>query len=345
MRPAIRGNVVAGLLTCALATACAGEGAGSDGAPDELQIALLTSGPVSDAGWYAGAYEGILVIRDSLGARISHQQTKTPAEFDEAFFSYASAGFDLIFAHGFEYQDAAIRAGEEFPDLTVVVSSGGRVASNVHPLVFRLEEASYLAGMLAGGLSRSKVVGMVGGVAIPPVQGTFRAFEAGARATATDVEVLESFIGTWDDVAAAKEAATAQLRRGADVLVHNTDAASFGVFQAVRESTSDDAPVWAIGMNRDQNAVAPDVIVGSAVIDIPRAFLEVAVDFADGGLPPGVLYVGQVEEVVDFVLNPLLQDQLPADVLALIEAARAAIREGTLEVPRVPFVEGDSGGP
>ena len=312
---------------------------------DELQIALLTSGPVSDAGWYAGAYEGILVIRDSLGARISHQQTKTPAEFDEAFFSYASAGFDLIFAHGFEYQDAAVRAGEAFPSLTIVVSSGGRVAPNVHPLIFRLEEASYLAGMLAGGLSTSKVVGMVGGVAIPPVQGTFRAFEAGARAAAPDVEVLESFIGTWDDVAAAKEAATAQLSRGADVLVHNTDAASFGVFQAVRESTTEDAPVWAIGMNRDQNAVAPEVIVGSAVIDIPRAFLEVAADFAEGGLPPGVLYVGQVEGVVDFVLNPLLHDRIPAAVLARIEAARVSIREGTLEVPRVPFVEGDTGGP
>jgi basic membrane protein A and related proteins len=116
------------------------------------------------------------------------------------------------------------------------VSGGGRVADNVVPLVFELEEGSYLAGMLAAGMSESGVVGMVGGVAIPPVEGTFRAFEAGASAVDPGVRVLESFTGNWDDVAAAKEAAVAQLGRGADVLIHNVDAASFGVFQAVREA-------------------------------------------------------------------------------------------------------------
>ena len=83
------------------------------------------------------------------------------------------------------------------------------------PLIFQLEEASYLAGMVATGMSESGIVGMVGGVEIPSVQGTFRAFEAGARAVDSDVEVLESFIGNWDDVAGAKEAAVAQLRPAA----------------------------------------------------------------------------------------------------------------------------------
>ena len=66
---------------------------------------------MSDAGWYAGGYEGLLMIRDSLGASVSHQQTRTPAEFDEAFRAYAADGYDIVFAHGNEYQDAAIRAG------------------------------------------------------------------------------------------------------------------------------------------------------------------------------------------------------------------------------------------
>jgi basic membrane lipoprotein Med (substrate-binding protein (PBP1-ABC) superfamily) len=98
-----------------------------------LRIALLTGGPVSDAGWYAGGYEGLLMLRDSLGAQVSHQQTRTPAEFDEAFRSYATEGYDLVFAHGSEYMDAAIRAGAAFPDLMIVVSGGGRVAANVVP--------------------------------------------------------------------------------------------------------------------------------------------------------------------------------------------------------------------
>lgn len=327
--------VMLGLLACG-----GGDGSGSAD-PGTFQAALLTSGPVSDAGWYAGGYEGLLMLRDSLGAAVSHQQTRTPAEFDEAFLAYASSGYDLIFAHGFEYQDAALRAGGQFPETTIVVSGGGRITENVIPLIFRLEQGSYLAGMMAAGMSASGVVGMVGGVEIPPVQGTFRAFEAGARAVNPDVEILETFIGNWDDVAAAKEAAVAQLGRGADVLIHNVDAASFGVFQAVREAVADGRVVWALGMNRDQNDVAPEIMLGSAVIRIPEAFLATARRWQAGEIGGEAIYTGAEQRVVDFVPNPRVVDRIPADLLAAIDAAREQITEGRLDVPRVPFVEGE----
>ena len=331
------------LLTAVLSLAACGpapRAADDDGGP---RVALLTAGPVSDAGWYAGAYEGLMLLRDSLGARVSHQQTRTPAEFDEAFLSYGSQRYDLVFAHGFEYQDAAIRAGERFPEMTVVVSGGGRIRENVVPLIFELEQATYLAGMVAAGVSRTGVVGMVGGVEIPPVQGTFRAFEAGAAAVNPEVTVLEAFTGNWDDVAAAKEAAVAQIRRGADVLIHNVDAASFGVFQAVREAAASGRSTWALGMNRDQNEVAPDVILGSAVIRIPQAFLETARRWQAGGLGGAAVYAGSAERVIDYVPNPLLLGRVPPALAERIEDARAAIRAGTLDVPRVPFVEGEPG--
>jgi basic membrane lipoprotein Med (substrate-binding protein (PBP1-ABC) superfamily) len=326
------------LWAVALAACGAAEDDGS-AADAPFRAALLTAGPVSDAGWYAGAYEGLLLIRDSLRAEVSHQQTRTPAEFDEAFLSYGAARYDLIFAHGFEYQDAAMRAGTQFPATTIVVSGGGRFAANVVPLIFELEEGSYLAGMLAAGMSASGTIGMVGGIEIPPVQGTFRAFEAGARAVDADVEVLESFTGNWDDVAAAREAAAAQLARGADVIIHNVDAASFGVFQAVRDAVTSGRTAWALGMNRDQNEVAPDVILGSAVIRIPEAFLEVALAWQDGTLGGRPIYEGAPEGVIDFVLNPALAPQVPAGLVAAIDVARERIRSGELEVPRVPFVE------
>jgi len=280
-----------------------------------------------------------------MGAEVSHQQTRSPAEFDEAFLSYASAGYDLVFAHGFEYQDAAIRAGERFPGTTFVVSGGGRISPNVVPLIFTLEEGSYLAGMVAAGMSATGVLGMVGGVAIPPVQGTFRAFEAGARAVRPDIRILESFIGNWDDVGAAKEATVAQLRRGADVIIHNTDAASFGVFQAVREAVEAGDRVWALGMNSDQNEVAAEVILGSAVIRIPQSFLETARAWEAGTLGGAPLYAGARDDVIDFVLNPALLDQIPAALIQRMEEARARIRAAELEVPRVPFVEGEIGAP
>src|SRR3954466_278074 len=75
----------------------------------EFKVALLTPGPISDKSWNGGAYEGLIAIRDSLGAEVSHIQTKTPAEFDENFRQYGAKGFDLVFGHGFEFQDAALR--------------------------------------------------------------------------------------------------------------------------------------------------------------------------------------------------------------------------------------------
>ncbi len=338
-------GVVAVLATAALAACGGGDADGRSAADDgRLRVALLTAGPVSDAGWYAGAYEGLLLIEDSLGAEVSHQQTRTPTEFDEAFLAYGSEGYDLIFAHGYEYQDAAIRAGPRFPEMSIVVSGGGRIGDNVAPLVFSLWEGSYLAGMAAGGITRSGTVGMVGGVAIPPAVGTFRAFEAGVWAVRPDAVVLEAFTGNWEDVAGAKEAAVAQIARGADVIIHNTDGGSFGVFQAAREATQRGDTVWALGMNRDQNDVAPDVILGSAVIRVPVAFLQIATDFVEGRRPGGgPIHEGAAQGVVDFVANPALLDRYPPGLLERIRAAGDSIRAGLLDVPAVPVIEGDAG--
>lgn len=324
-----------GLWLAILSSACQPGGGNAD-AP--FRVALLTSGPVSDAGWYAGAYEGLQMIADSFGAHISHQQTRTPAEFDEAFFAYASSGYDLIFAHGFEYQDAAIRAGAEFPETTIIVSAGGRVAHNVIPLIFQLEEGSYLAGIAAGSLTETGVVGMVGGVAIPPAEGTFDAFEAGAKSVRPNVDVLVTWIGSWNDVTAAKEAAVALLRRDVDILIHNTDAASFGVFQAVREARGAGRDVWAMGMNRDQNDVAPELILGSAVIRIPEGFVEVTRLWYAGDLPGEAYYAGSEAALVDFVVNPARVAEYPPELLALLEETRIGIRNGTVDIPRIQFV-------
>jgi len=322
----------------------AGCGADAGESSTSLRVALLTSGPVSDAGWYAGAYDGLLLIEDSLGASVSHQQTATPAEFDEAFIAYASSGYDIIFAHGNEYQDAAIRAGEQFSDVTIVVSGGGRISENVAPLIFRLEEGSYLAGMAAAYMTESRVVGMVGGVAIPPARGTFLAFEAGVRAVDPKIEVLEVFTGDWNDVAAAKEATVAQLSRGADVIIHNLDAASFAVFQAVREVVDEGEVAYAIGMNSDQNAVAPDVILGSAVIRIADAFLTTARLWQENRVGGAPIYANTEQEVIDFVFNPALVDRVPADAIERIASTKAAIRAGDVDIPRVVFVEGEDEG-
>src|SRR3982751_3462577 len=136
--------------TCILAvvlgtgTACTGVGSDRSRSADAgLKVALLTPGPISDQSWNGGAYQGLMRIRDSLGASVSHIQTKTPAEFEEQFRQYGSQGYDLVFGHGFEFQDAAKRVGPDFPRTIYVTTSGSTSGANVAGIEFAFADASY----------------------------------------------------------------------------------------------------------------------------------------------------------------------------------------------------------
>src|SRR5580704_14243717 len=89
----------------------------------EFRVALLTPGPVSDAGWNAAAFEGLQLIKSKLGAETALVQTRSPADFDDSFRDFASRGFELIFAHGYEYTDEALTVAKSFPNTYFVVSS------------------------------------------------------------------------------------------------------------------------------------------------------------------------------------------------------------------------------
>jgi basic membrane lipoprotein Med (substrate-binding protein (PBP1-ABC) superfamily) len=263
-------------------------------------------------------------IRDSLGAQVSHIQTKTPAEFDENFRQYGAAGYDLVFGHGFEFQDAARRAAPEFPRTIYVTTSGTTTGPNLAGISFGFTEASYLAGVVAGSLTHSNRVGMIGGTELPPVAESFRAFQAGARSVNAAVKTITSYIGNWDDVSAGKEQALAQLAQGVDVIFQNADAAGLGVFQAVRDHRS----VLAFGSNSNQNAVAPDVIVGSVVIDLPLAFYEIAREVKAGTFKPRVVELGSQSRVVTLVLNPQFATRIPAAVRSRVDSIQALMFAG-----------------
>lgn len=302
------------------------------GAGVPFKVALLSPGPVSDAGWNALAYEGLLAIRDQLGAEVSQIQTKTPAEFEEGFRDFARRGYQLVFGHGFEFQDAAAAVAPDFPGTVFITTSGNTVRKNVAPLRFMLEEATYLEGILAAGMSKTGKAGAVGGIEIPSVKSTIIAFEAGAKAVQPDFAVITSYVGNWEDVGGAKEAALALVQQHCDVLFHNADAAGLGVFQAAQQKQ-----VYAFGANKNQNDVAPDVVIASAVIDIAGGFLEVARQVKAGHFEGKIERLGMKDGVVSLVLNPRLESRIPAAVKARIDQARAGIIAGTLKVPTAEF--------
>jgi basic membrane protein A len=293
-----------------------------------FRVALLTPGPISDRSWNGGAYDGLVAIRDSLGAQISHVQTKTPAEFEENFRQYGAQGYDLVIGHGFEFQDAAVRVGPEFPKTMYITTSGNTVKANVAGIQFAFEEASYLAGILAAGMSKSGAIGAIGGSELPPVKRSFAAYAAGARSAKPGIRVVVSYVGNWDDVSAGKEQALAQINRKSDVLFQNADAAGLGVFQAARESGS----TYVIGANADQNAVAPEVTLGSVVIDLRHAFLLVAKEIKERRFTPRVVSLGIRENVVRLVLNPTLQSRISAPVRATIDSVQRRLFDGSLRI-------------
>lgn len=304
-------------------------GAGQDtSTAQRFRVALLTPGPISDQSWNGGAYQGLMRIRDSLGASVSHIQTKTPAEFEEQFRQYGAQGYDLVFGHGFEFQDAAKRVGPEFPRTIYVTTSSSTSGANVAGMEFAFADASYLAGLVAGSLSKSGTLGAIGGTELPPVKESFAAFEKGAHAINPSVRILKSYIGNWDDVSAGKEQALAQIGRGADVIFQNADAAGLGVFQAARETRK----ALIIGSNSNQNAVAPEVTIGSVVIDLPHAFLSVAREVKDGQFKPRVIRLGTSSDVVSLVLNPDFASRVPPAIQHRVDSLKAEMRAGHFSV-------------
>ena len=337
MRARLRPIIIALVITCVLVgcrqeTAETGTGTPAASAARPFKVALLSPGPVSDAGWNALAYEGLLAIRDQLGAEVSQIQTKTPAEFEEGFRDFARRGYQLVFGHGFEFQDAAAAVAPDFPGTVFITTSGNTVRKNVAPLRFMLEEATYLEGILAGNMSKTGKAGAVGGIEIPSVKSTVIAFEAGAKSVKPDFAVITSYVGNWEDVGGAKEAALALVQQNCDFLFHNADAAGLGVFRAAQQKQ-----IYAFGANKNQNDVAPDVVLASAVIDIPRGFLEIARQVKDGHFEGKIERLGMKDGVISLILNPRLEPRIPVEVKAQVDAARAGILAGTLKVPTAEF--------
>jgi len=300
--------------------------------PQAMKVGLLTPGSVNDGGWNAIAYEGLQQIHKQLGAEVSNQETKTPAEIDEGFRSYGVKGFDLAFGHGFEFQDAAIKAGKQYPKTIFITTSGSSIAPNVSPMVFQLEQATYLLGVIAARESKTGKAGLVGGINLPSIASTFLAFKAGAQSVNPKFEVKEIYTGNFDDVGAAKLATLSLINAGCDFIFHQSNEAGRGVFQACQERN-----VRCFGSNKNQNGMAPDVIVASAVLDVPGAFVYMARLVHDHKFTPQVYWLGMRENIVSLVWNDALKSTLSPQTVAEVAKIEADIRSGKFEVPRGKF--------
>lgn len=325
------------VMFAALASGCRGGSAptpenSTAGGDREFRVALLTPGPVNDSGWSAIAYDGLLGIQEVIGAKINNVVAVTPQEIKDNLRSYAQEGFDLIIGHGFEYNQHNMEIAPDFPKTVFVSSSGSETAPNVGTFRFYMEQAMYVAGVVAGKMTKSNIVGMVGGPEVPSIDSTFDAFEAGVHAVNPSCKVLRAYTGSGEDVGAAKQQSLAFIDQGADFLVHQANAAAQGVFEACKERG-----IFAIGTNSDQSSAAPDTVLLSAVIVARPAFIQLAEDVRSGKYKGEIRLTGMSEGAVDVRWNERLKSKVPPDVLQVAAETIEKIRSGKLVVKKREF--------
>ena len=293
-----------------------------------FRVGLLTPGSINDGGWNGLAWQGLQRIKNELGAEISNQETHSPAEMSEGFRAFGSKNFDLAFGHGFEYQDAAKEAGAQFPNTYFVTTSGSTIAHNVAPMRFQIEEATYLLGVIAARESKTGKAGLVGGINVPSIASSFLAFKAGAHFFFNDTATTEIYTGNFDDLGAAKLATLSLINAGCDFIFHQANEAGRGVFQACTERK-----VRCFGSNADQTPLAPDVVVASAVLDVPGAYLLMARTVKEGHFKPEIQHFGMNEGTVSLVWNPKLKSTISAATLAEVERLTGEIKSGKVKPP------------
>jgi len=231
-----------------------------------------------------------------------------------------------IFGDAFGNEEAVRRVAVDFPKIAFVFGSGGGPADpNMAVFDNWIHEPAFLCGMLAGGLTKSNIIGVVGAMPIPEVNRIVNAFIAGAKEINPNAKVKVSFINSFFDPAAAKEAALAQIGTGADVLF----AERFGVIEAAASKG-----LYAFGNMSDQNSLAPDIVVTGPVWDMGPT-----VDYVIKQVIAGS-FTGQ--DLKDFsmvakggaALAPFhgLDSKIPADLLKKVLDREAAIKSGNFRV-------------
>lgn len=179
------------------------------------------------------------------------------ADYERVMRQYAEKGHVLIVGESFAVEDAARRVAKDYPKVAFLMgSSKGPQAPNFSVFDNYIQEPAYLSGLIAGGMSKSGKIGMVGGFPIPEVNRLMNAFMAGAKEANPKVEFMVTFINSWFDPPKAKEAAFAMIDKGADVMY----AERFGVSDAAKERK-----VLAIGNVIDTQAQYPETVVASAL--------------------------------------------------------------------------------
>jgi len=293
-------------------------------AAEPLKIGFVYVSPIGDAGWTYQHDLGRLEMEKNLGDKVETKYIESVpegAEAERVIRQFAADGYGLVFTTSFGYMNPTLKVARQFPKVVFEHATGYKSAKNVGTYVARFYEGRYLAGIVAGSMTKSNVAGYVAAFPIPEVLRGINAFTLGMRSVNPNATVKVIWVNSWFDPGREREAASVLVAQGADVLTHHTD--STAVVQLAEEKDG----VWSVGYHSDMSKFGPSSQLTAVTHQWGDFYTKVAEDVLAGTWKSENIWWGIKEGMID--LAPI-NSAVPEDVVNLVMEKKKAIADGSL---------------
>jgi basic membrane protein A and related proteins len=302
--------------------------------PEPLKIAFAYVGPVGDGGWTFAHDNGRKAVEKEFGDKVVTsfvEKVPESADAERVLRDMASQGNKLIFGTTFGYMEPMLKVAVDFKDVKFEHGTGYKTADNLRTYDSRTYEGAYMAGVIAGKMTKSNTLGVVGSIPIPEVIRNINSFTLGAQSVNPKIKTKVVWVNEWFNPPKETDAATALINGGADVLMQNTD--SSAVLQ-----TAEAKGKRAFGWDSDMTAYGPKAHLGSAVINWGPYYIQATRDALDGKWATGSSWWGVKEGAIDMVS---VAADVPDDTKKKIDEIKAGLKDGSFAIWKGPILGQD----
>ena len=301
-------------------------------AADFKPAVIYDMGGKFDKSFNEGVWNGVQKFTAESGVEVMEFEVTNETQREQAMRRMAERGATVILGVGFAQADAISKVAAEYPDRQFsIIDVGWLDAPNLRQYVFKEHEGSYIVGVAAAKASKTNKVGFIGGMDIPLIRKFACGYVGGVKSVSGGAEVYQNMTGStpsaWNDPAKGAELTQSQIDRGADVVYHAAGGTGGGVIQAAA-----DAGKLAIGVDSNQNGMAPGSVLTSMLKRVDVAAYETFRDAKAGKFTSGVVTLGLAEGGVDWALDDNNASLVTADMKAAVEKAKADIIGGAVTV-------------
>jgi len=306
----------------------------TSGAQDFKPVLLYDIGGKFDKSFNEAAYVGAARFKEEFGIDYKDFEPSSETQYEQALKRFARRKADLIIAVGVGYSVAVRNVAKRYPNIKFTVIDAVVDLPNVQSVTFRENEGSFLVGMIAAMKTETGTLGFLGGMDIPLIRRFERGYRQGAEFVRADLSFIENYVGTtpsaWNDPIKASEMARSQYSRGADIIFSAAGPSGLGSIQAAKDSGK-----LAIGVDSNQNHVAPGFVLTSMLKRVDLGVYQAMVAANQGSWTPGHQVMGLKDGGVDYALDEHNAGLITAKMKAKLEDARAKIISGEIVVADV----------